>query len=171
MKQLILMRHAKTEPWVEGIDDHARALTSAGRDAAIAVSTALVETGWQPDLVLVSTSRRTRETWSLISAVFQTASVHYEDDLYLAADRNIRDIVSEVEDQSCVMVVGHNPGLHDLAVRLMRDGGTDDYEASQQVYNKMPTGAAALFEAEEDGAFLPFRFKLKRFIRPKDLVA
>ncbi|MEL6829993.1 MAG: histidine phosphatase family protein [Pseudomonadota bacterium] len=171
MKQLILMRHAKTEPWVEGIDDHARALTTTGRDAAVAMSVALDEIGWKPDLVLVSTSRRTRETWSLLSPVFQTADVRYEDDLYLAGDRNIRDIVTEADSHSCVMIVGHNPGMHDLAVRLVREGGTNDFLAAEAVSNKMPTGAVALFEAEEDGAFQPFSFKLQRFIRPKDLVA
>lgn len=171
MKQLILMRHAKTEPWVEGIDDHARALTASGRDAAIAMSVALSEMGWKPDLVLVSTSRRTRETWSLLSPVFETADVRYDDDLYLAADRNIRDIVADAQDRSCVMVVGHNPGLHDLSIRLMRDGGTADYSAAEQISNKMPTGAAALFEAKEDGAFSTHAFTLQRFIRPKDLVA
>ena len=53
----------------------------------------------------------------------------------------------------------------------MRDGGTADYAAADQISNKMPTGAAALFEANEDGAFNTHAFTLQRFIRPKDLVA
>ena len=50
MQRLILMRHAKTEPWSEGIDDHARALLPVGHDAAIAMANALDAEGWAPDI-------------------------------------------------------------------------------------------------------------------------
>ena len=60
MKRLILMRHAKTEPWDELIDDHGRALTDVGHQAADVICAALQTSGWAPDKAVVSSARRTR---------------------------------------------------------------------------------------------------------------
>ena len=59
MKRLILMRPAKTEPWSEGIADHARALTPVGHEAAAAMAAMLKSEGWSPQKAIVSTARRT----------------------------------------------------------------------------------------------------------------
>jgi phosphohistidine phosphatase len=169
MKRLILMRHAKTEPWIEGIDDHARALTPSGRQAAQQMAAALKKMGWRPDLVLVSTARRTRETWALLSAVLPHCDVRFEDDLYLAGDRGLIELLDSVECAGSIMVLGHNPGLHELCVRLSREGGSVDDHAASQVFHKLPTGAAALFEADEETSFATHAFRLSGFVRPRDL--
>ena len=75
MQRLILMRHAKTEPWTEGIDDHARALTPVGHEAAAAMASALKAEGWVPEKAIISTARRTRETWVHLSDVFGTCDM------------------------------------------------------------------------------------------------
>lgn len=170
MKRLILMRHAKTEAWTEGVDDHARALTQLGHETASAMAAVLKSEGWSPDIAAVSTARRTRETWKHLQPVFETCDAKIEDDLYLAGERGIMDVISDIDGAQTVMIVGHNPGIHDLAVRIMREAGSCDHQASMRLATKMPTGAAALFEANEDGAFLPEQFRLKNFIRPKDIL-
>ncbi|MEP1145219.1 MAG: histidine phosphatase family protein [Henriciella sp.] len=171
MQRLILMRHAKTEPWSEGIDDHARALTSVGHDAAIAMAKALKAEGWSPEKAFVSTARRTRETWAHLSEVFGTADMTLEEDLYLAGERGIADIIADNENAKTLIIIGHNPGLHDLALSLLRAAGSADHQAAIRIAAKLPTGAAVLFEAEENGAFVPAQFRLRNFIKPKDLMS
>lgn len=170
MKRLILMRHAKTEPWTEGIDDHARALTPIGHDAAMAMARALKDEGWSPQKAVISTARRTRETWAHLSQVFGSCDLALEDDLYLAGERGIADIISDQSDTQTLMIVGHNPGLHDLALSILREAGSTDHRAARRVAAKLPTGAVVLFEAEEDGEFVPVHFKLQNVIKPKDLL-
>jgi phosphohistidine phosphatase len=170
MKRLILMRHAKTEPWAEGVDDHARALTPSGHKAAAAMGATLADEGWVPEKVLVSTARRTRETWALLSLAFPDAKPMIEDDLYLAGERGISDLISDNDGVETLMVLGHNPGLHDLGLTQIREAGSKDHQAAMRLAAKLPTGAAALFEADEHGAYLPIHFKLVNFIRPKDVL-
>ncbi len=170
MRRLILMRHAKTEPWTEGIDDHARALTPVGHEAAEMMGKALKGEGWTPEKAIISTARRTRETWSHLSDVFGTCEVTLEDDLYLAGERGIADIIAENDGISTLMIVGHNPGLHDLAVSLLREAGSVDHQASIRISAKLPTGGAVMFESQEDGAFVPAHFRLQNFMKPKDFM-
>lgn len=169
MKRLILMRHAKTEPWTEGIDDHGRALTEIGRKAASAIAIAMAEEGWLPDKVIVSSSRRTRETWACMRDVFPKCTAIVDEALYLAGERGIMDLISDHDGTANLMILGHNPGLHDLSVRLLREAGSADHQAALRLSSKLPTAAAALFESDEDGAFLPVHFRLQNFIRAKDL--
>ena len=168
MKRLILMRHAKTEPWTEGIDDHGRALTKSGHRAAARMASKLGDIGWAPNLALVSTARRTRETARHMTDRFPESSFDYDDSLYLAGERGLADTISDHDGIGTLMIIGHNPGIHDLAISIMRASGSADHRASMRLAAKMPTGACALYESEEDGAFLPVHLLLQNFLRPKD---
>ncbi|MEO1641736.1 MAG: histidine phosphatase family protein [Pseudomonadota bacterium] len=169
MKRLILMRHAKTEGWTEGVDDHGRALTQSGHQTADRMGLALKSIGWVPERAIISTARRTRETWAHLSGVFPNCDFAFEDGLYLAGERGIVDFISEHDGAGTLMVLGHNPGMHDLAVSIMRASGSADHRSAIKLAAKLPTGACALYESEEDGAFLPVHFLLQTFLRPKDL--
>lgn len=171
MKRLILMRHAKTEPWNEGVRDRDRMLTPRGHGDSEAIAVALQQAGWAPDVALVSTARRTRETWRHLSLVFPECELKLSDELYLAGIPAIEELISE-EDKGgaqTVIVVGHNPGLHELSGSILRLAGSENHRAAMRLASKMPTSAAALFEAEEDGPYVPVHFKLVDFIRPKTL--
>lgn len=170
MQRLILMRHAKTEPWTEGVDDHARALTPVGHDASAAMAAALKAEGWSPNRAIVSTARRTRETWTHLSHVFGTCELVVEEDLYLAGERGVSELIAEHDSVETLIVISHNPGLHDLSLALLRAAGSFDHQAAVRIAAKLPTGAAALFEAQEDGAFIPAHFRLRNFIKPKDVL-
>ncbi len=117
-KKLTLLRHAKAVPALPGIDDHARPLNGRGRRAAAQVG---IETaGARPDLVLCSSAVRTRETWEIASRAWEALPpVLIEDGLYLAEPQallaRLRGLSSTIGH---VWVVGHNPGLHDLAAEL-----------------------------------------------------
>ncbi len=170
MKRLILMRHAKTEPWTEGVEDHGRALMPVGHVAAQNVSSALKRDGWCPEAAIVSTARRTRETWAYLATDFPDCAVHLEDELYLAGERYIIELITQFQSKDTLLILGHNPGLHDMCVTLLREAGTRDHRAALRLSAKLPTGAAAVFEADESGCFIPSYFRLTDFIRPKDLV-
>jgi len=169
MKRLILMRHAKTEPWTEGVDDHGRGLMPSGREEAKEVAHMLRQKGWRPDLVLASTARRTRETLALLSDVLPECDFRFNDDLYLATDRGITDILDSLKEAGCIMLIGHNPGLHDLCIRMVREGGASDQQAMTRLAQELPTGAAALFETKEEAPFATHAFSLAGFINPRDL--
>lgn len=169
MKRLILQRHAKTEPWYEGVDDHGRALTERGRKDAVFVAQALQEEGWTPDLVIISTARRARETWAGAVSVFQQAKYTLEDDLYLAGSAAIESVIRAYDGSDTLMLIGHNPGFQDYAREIQQIAGSLDHQAALRLSEKFPTGCAALFEADEDGAFEKSQFKLVDVIRAKDL--
>ena len=169
MNRLILMRHAKTEAWHEGIDDHGRALLENGIADARAMGTHLNGRGWRPHHALVSTARRARETWRYASEGFGALAAIYEDDLYLAAPATLDGAVSAREWPGTLLMIGHNPGIHEFACLLARNGGASDDFTLARLFEKFPTGAAALFEAGDEVGFHPAAFRLVDVIRPKDI--
>ena len=121
IKKLTLLRHAKAVPALPGVDDHSRPLNGRGRSAARQVG---VETaGARPDLVLCSTSTRTRETWALLSQAWETTPpVLVEDALYMADVEALLARLQRIPGEiSHAWLIGHNPGLHDLA-NLLAEG-------------------------------------------------
>ena len=169
MKRLILMRHAKTEPWSEGLDDFARALVPRGVLDAQLVAKEIKRRGWSPDLILVSTARRARETCAEVAAIIEDERVRPMESLYLSGMRGLDETVRGAEGETSLMLIGHNPGLHDFACEIFREGGTKNHLASLRLHEKFPTGCAAVFEAADDAAFLPASFSLVDVIRAKDL--
>lgn len=159
MRQLILLRHAKATPGSETGEDFDRPLAQRGRDDAPVVGRALAEAGAAPQIVLVSSARRTRETWELVAPWLQAATVRVVDALYNApADLILRE--AEAAGVANVMVIAHNPGLHELASRLAHRMNTME----SRVRTKFPTAAAAFFMRQDDDA----SWKLRDYITPKD---
>ncbi|MEM7662501.1 MAG: histidine phosphatase family protein [Pseudomonadota bacterium] len=169
MKRLILMRHAKTEPWFQGTDDESRALVPRGHADAGLIADALLSSSWSPDFVVLSPARRTRETWSAMQDYFPKAEKKIIEDLYLIGTRGLADIVRSNDHAGTLMVVGHNPGMHDFACQIVAEAGTTSQPAALSLSQKMPTGAVALFEAANERAFNAEAFRLIDFIRPKTL--
>ncbi|MEM0986534.1 MAG: histidine phosphatase family protein [Pseudomonadota bacterium] len=170
MDRLILMRHSKTEPWFEGVDDHARALTTRGTADALLVAQALAHAGPAPAKAMVSTARRTRETWAALSGVFKKTETELSDDLYLATAEQVEDIlVTHRNTKGTVIVLGHNPGIYDFACTLARRGRTASDLLVSRLWEKFPTSCSAIFEAEQEGPFSVDDFTLVDVIRVRDL--
>lgn len=124
MKTLYVLRHAKAAP--EGRDgDAERPLAKRGRKAAAAIGDYLAGLKLLPRLVLCSTALRTRETLAqLLPALDPAPEVLYEEGLYLAAARRLLERVQRLpESAESVLLIGHNPGLHQLASTLTSDSG------------------------------------------------
>jgi phosphohistidine phosphatase len=143
MHTLHLLRHAKSS--AEGGEDHERPLSRRGREAAWRVGERLPAALGRVDLVLCSTARRTRETAELALAGFSPPPhIAFEDGLYLAG-RNalIRRLRALDEAVGAVLVIGHNPGLHELALALAAAAASPHYPALAA--GKFPTAARASF--------------------------
>ena len=172
MRQLLLLRHAKSSWDDRDLSDHARPLNPRGKQAAEAMRDSMATLGLVPDLVLVSTSRRTQETLAAFEPWAETPLVEAMDSLYLASSATLLSTLQEVaETVRSVLVVGHNPGIHELAMTLIGAHaltlGNPDMRRLSEGY---PSGALAEFslpgpwgELAEGGG------RLVRFICPRDL--
>jgi phosphohistidine phosphatase len=172
MKRLYLLRHAKAVPADPALDDHARELTVKGMHDAAAMARYLRKNGFVPDLILSSTSARTRQTAELVLREIE-AKADYREALYLAeAGKILKAVQGAPQNAGGVMVVGHNPGLEDLAGLLAREPVRRKERARRDVLEeKFPTAALAVldFECEKWRDIEPGTGKLLDFVRPRDL--
>jgi phosphohistidine phosphatase len=143
MHQLHLLRHAKSS-WDDDADDHTRPLNKRGRESARLIGETLPRAAGTLDLVLCSSAQRTRETAELALAGLTPAPrILYEDELYLATDEALMQRLRQLDERlEAVMVIGHNPGLHELAVALAAPGSAG---FSTLANGKFPTGVRARF--------------------------
>lgn len=118
MKTLILLRHGFAQ---DGATDYDRPLSEGGKSGVLAAATSLLaRSSGQPTLV-ASSAVRTLQTAELVAEVLKTGNVRSVRSLYLAAPPAYRSVVAETPE-SCqeLIVVGHNPGLSELAQELTR---------------------------------------------------
>lgn len=118
----------------------------------------------RPELVLCSSSARTRETLALVQASLEGASIEVEDGLYAATADELLDRLRDVpDDVSSVMVIGHNPGLQDLALTLTTPGSNDRLGA------KFVTCALATLTLPRWSELKPDAAELRDYVTPKEL--
>jgi phosphohistidine phosphatase len=139
MHLLHLLRHAKSS-WKEDVEDHERPLNRRGREAARLVGQHLPAAAGAIDLVLCSSAARTRETLDLALAGFAPRPrCLIEDGLYLADHNELIERLQQLaESEVNVLVIGHNPGLHELAMALT---ALDSPRARALTSGKFPTAA------------------------------
>ncbi len=145
-RHLLLLRHAKAVPPGETADRD-RALAPRGRRDAVAAGRWLREARLVPDLTLCSTATRTRQTWELAAAQLGAAqpSVACRDEAYLASPATLLGLVRACPDQAAtVLVVGHNPGLHELAFALCAGRSAANPDAAGRLAQAFPTCALAV---------------------------
>lgn len=170
LKTLYLVRHAKSD-WADlSLDDHDRPLNARGRAAAQVMGAHLAKLGITPDLVLCSTATRAKQTLTGLMAGAQTEWPHaFERRLYEAGTRTLMDLIRRQDPRrTSVMLVGHNPGMQDLAIQLAGEGQP---EALARLYKKVPTGTF-LELALGCRSFMDISAgcaRLVSFIRPKSL--
>ncbi|GAA1869065.1 SixA phosphatase family protein [Myceligenerans crystallogenes] len=152
-RRLVLLRHAKAEPATTP-DDVLRPLALRGRTQAAGLAAALVSLGAAPDVVLVSSALRTRQTWELAGNGLSGRSrdngprVTVTDDLYNARVGDVLRLVGEVADDArTVLVIGHEPTMAATAAYLAGPGSDD--AALAQVRVGVPTATYSLLEAPE----------------------
>lgn len=170
MRRLLLLRHAKAERLQPGGRDQDRALTERGRADAKTLGAYLARHHSIPDRAVVSTAARTRETWVRAATAFgQAPPASFEDRLYNASPQVILEVIKETAAEvSTLLVIGHNPGLQELAAMLIATG---DVEARERLGEEFPTSALATisFAAENWTGVHAHGGRLEHFVTPKSL--
>lgn len=143
MRELILLRHAHADPANAGQDDLQRPLSGIGRSEALAAGEWLRAQGLKPDRVLCSPAVRTRQTLEALGELGD-AQVLEGAAIYEASPGTLAALVDANQDAACLLLVGHNPGLEQLA-SLLNSGQTGDYRGMPPAgiaVLKLPAGAS-----------------------------
>ncbi len=172
MRQLLLLRHAKSS-WDDAmLSDHARPLNARGRQAAAAMALHMQELGLAPDIILVSSARRTLQTLEALQPVESSPIIEVMDDLYLAPWQRLMETLRTMpETARSVLLIGHNPGLHELGLALVGPSGVAlGGLHTRRLSEGYPTGALAEFTiAGPWGQLQDGGGRLVRFVAPRDL--
>ena len=145
------MRHAKSS-WKEtGVTDHDRPLNKRGLRDAPRIADAIHDRGWTPDLILVSSSKRTLQTLSGMSNRFQGLQSEIRTEIYHATVNDLLLVLEDMAQEGTTMVLGHNPGSEILVNHLSGE------------WHVMPTAAAVLL-VESTG-----QWEVQEVIRPKEI--
>jgi phosphohistidine phosphatase len=173
MKTLYILRHAKSDQGDGSMRDHDRPLNGRGREAAPQMGAYLKAKRYKPDLILCSTARRTVETCELIRPSLGDITVAFEEGLYLAGPRSIVDRLRRLDDSvGSAMVIGHNPGLEQLAGGLSASPKSESEEKlHRRMREKFSTCALAViqFPAKTWREIKTGGGVLTDFMRPRDL--
>jgi len=167
MRRLMLLRHAKTERAEPGQRDRDRKLMKRGRADAPTLGAYMAHHNLVPDLALVSPAVRAQETWDLVAEAFDKAPRREIDDrIYNSSPHKLLQVAAESRKANKLLIVGHNPGLHEFALQLMASG---DVEAREQLHEKLPTSGLVVMDLPiEDWAELrPHSARLERFVTPR----
>jgi phosphohistidine phosphatase len=184
----MLLRHAKAEKSSPSGRDRDRPLNARGQDDALLIGAYMARHGLLPDRALISSAARTSETWTLLSkalalsatlvppdapaaAATVTAATSHVDRLYNAGGETIVDVIRTDGDRAgTLLVIGHNPGLHETAQALIAAGPV---EARERLNEGLPTTGLAVIDVPGDdwGALHPQGGRLERFITPRLLKA
>ncbi|MBN9262372.1 MAG: histidine phosphatase family protein [Hyphomicrobium sp.] len=172
MLTLTLFRHAKSSWELTGVEDSERPLNARGMAAAPVMGSFLKKQGLKPDLVLCSTSVRTRQTLELASGDWDPEPrTKFEGALYLAEPFNMLERVRKTPGTvKHLMIVGHNPGLQIFAIELIGEG---DPELITALSQKLPTAGVVVltFESKSWKDIGPRKGRLVHFATPKMLSA
>jgi phosphohistidine phosphatase len=169
VRVIYLLRHAKSSWSDPTLDDADRPLAGRGRRAAKAMRRYMKIADVRPDLVLCSPAERARETLQSVLSALGGPAIRFEAELYLVGQGALMDCLRRVPDEAAsVMVIGHNPGFHDLARSMSRDG---DPDALARLEAKFPTGGLATLVLQRDHwkDLEPGACELHSFVVPRQL--
>lgn len=170
---LLIFRHAKSgHP--ASLDDFDRPLCDEGNAAAPLIGSWIRQHDLEPAAVLCSSARRTKETLALVLPCFRIPpKVEYDRSLYLSEVPVLVGKIRKAPALSPLMIVGHNPGLHEMALALLaRQQGAEAKIRAEDLARKFPPAGLAVLEFKHrDWAGLkPATAKLAYFVRPKSLM-
>jgi phosphohistidine phosphatase len=171
MLTLSLLRHTKSSWEDNALEDHERPLAKRGTKDAPRIGAFMAAEKLVPDLVLCSDAVRTRATLTMVLAELpgKPPEIAYDEGLYLAAPQELLGRLAKVRSSARhVLMVGHNPGLHALALALTGGG---ERKALAGLAGKFPTGALAVidFETSSWAEVKAGRGRLRLYTTPRRL--
>lgn len=164
-RTLVLVRHAKAES--DAAADAERPLAERGRLDAAAAGRWLAAQGITPDLAVISHAVRARQTWDEIATTVSAAETWVEERIYENTVDELLAVISTVPDSATtVVVVGHNPSMHGLAITL--DDGNGDGEARAKIHESYPTCGITVFDVSRQWSDLAYGdATLRTFAAPR----
>ena len=172
MRRLYLFRHAKAESAEPGIQDRDRALVERGRKEAATVGAYMATHSLIPGKTVLSPAVRVQQTWKHMAAAMRAApGTVTQEQIYDAAPDDILAVIMDTPAAvNSLMIVGHNPTLHELALMLIATG---DIDARERLRERLPTAGLIVIDfAFDDWSRLhPQSGRLERFVTPKWLEA
>ena len=168
-KTLYILRHAKAEVGTAAQDDHERDLAPRGLKDASAMGKYLAAQRIHPGKVLCSTAARARQTLEQFQGAFKEKfKAEYTPKLYMASAKDILKLIAATSgDVQSLLIVGHNPGFHELSLTLAKQGDGDMLE---DIRLKFPTCAFAAITLDTQWSEVAHaRGTLKQFVVPKEL--
>jgi phosphohistidine phosphatase len=170
LKDLLLLRHAKSGWDNPGLADIDRPLSKRGRKAGVRLQHWFTARKCRPALILCSSARRTRETLDqLLPAWPKPPEIRYLERLYLAEPDELLACLYEVSDATpSALLIGHNPGLQELALQLLPESQAD---IRTRIDMKFPTGALIRLSsrARSWSRLVPGKLKLVEYVTPAEL--
>ncbi len=163
----MLLRHAKTERAEPGQRDRDRKLVKRGRSDAETIAGYMAHHDLIPDLALVSTARRTQQTWELIASGFRKAPPHVDEErIYNASTGALMRLIGETRGAHSLLIIGHNPGLHDVALCLVAAG---DIAMRERLADRLPTSGLVVIDFAVDTwtKLPPQSGRLEHFATPR----
>jgi phosphohistidine phosphatase len=168
MRRLMLLRHAKAERSQRSVNDRDRVLIKRGHRDATIIGTYMAIHALVPDYVAISPAARTQETWKFAATAFRPApAVMTVEQLYDATPHTIFAVIKAAPAAAhSLLVIGHNPGLHEVALMLVTSG---DPEARDRLLEKLPTSGLVVvdFAFDDWGKLHKQSGRLDRFVSPK----
>jgi phosphohistidine phosphatase len=172
MRRLLLLRHAKTEADAPSGRDQDRRLDPRGHRDAAEIGSWIGRQTRYPELVQVSPAVRTQQTWELAWEAMRDhvpkPLVEIVPELYGADPTQLLQTIriAAASDPKALLLIGHNPGLHELALAL---AGSGDAAGREALADNLPTSGLAIFDFDTDDwndvAFR--RGRLVAFVSPK----
>jgi len=172
MRRLMLLRHAKTEHDAPSGRDQDRRLDNRGRHDAAEIGRFIGRNPPFPDLVLVSHAVRAHQTWEIaweaMKELAPAPQVELMPELYGADVSQLLETIrnASVSDPKRLMLVGHNPGMHELAFTL---SGSGDAAGREALADNLPTAALVIldFDIDDWTDVRIQRGRLELFVSPK----
>ena len=172
LRTLYLLRHAKSSWQDKSMSDFDRPLNKRGLQARVDMARYLERTDIKPDVILCSTAKRAVMTLDAVRAsVGKDCKIIMDDGLYLGEPKALAHRVAEVKNKlRSVMLIGHNPGLHMLALALAKPDSTPAFKALQSKY---PTAALCVLQTAQKNwkPVKPNSYDLLDFVLPRELAA
>ena len=169
MPCLILFRHGKSA-WPQGLSDHERPLAPRGKLAVPLMARWLAAQVGTIDLALISSATRTRQTFDCMESLLSVRAQRIEPRIYEAQPERLVNVLRALDDHpEVVLMVGHNPGMHALALGLS-GAGDDNPDALARLQRRYPTSGVAILDIAGDwSGLVPGAARLAAFMTPAQL--
>lgn len=167
MRRLLLLRHAKAEHDASTGRDRDRALSERGRDDARAMGSYIGAQNLGPSRVWLSPAVRVQQTWAAASPMLDHGTVETIEQIYGADSGELLDLLRGApDDATALLVCGHNPTMHEVALMLVGDG---HHEGRQALGANFPTCALCVidFDVDEWSDIAVRAGRLDRFMSPR----